>query len=205
MLAILGASGHGKVLADIAELTGWKQIVFFDDAWPEKTSNGAWQVIGDTQMLLNNINNYQGVIVAIGNNKVRQQKLQQVYSAGAKIITLIHPSATVSRYTQIGLGSVIVAGAVVNPDCVIGPGAIINTCSSVGHDCTLGDAVHICPGARLAGGSDIADRAWIGVGSSVRQLITVGADAVVGAGSVVVKNVLANTVVVGNPAKPLIK
>ena len=200
MLAILGASGHGKVLADIAELTGWKQIVFFDDAWPEKTSNGAWQVIGDTQMLLNNINNYQGIIVAIGNNKVRQQKLQQLDSAGAKIITLIHPSATVSRYTQIGLGSVIVAGAVINPDCIIGSGAIINTCSSVGHDCTLGDAVHICPGARLAGGTEVDDRAWVGVGSSVRQLIKIGADAIIGAGSAVVKDVPASTTVMGVPA-----
>ena len=200
MLAILGASGHGKVLADIAELTGWKQIVFFDDAWPEKASNGAWQVIGDTQMLLNNINNYQGVIVAIGNNKVRQQKLQQLDSAGAKIITLIHPSATVSRYTQIGLGSVIVAGAVINPDCIIGSGAIINTCSSVGHDCTLGDAVHICPGARLAGGTEVDDRAWVGVGSSVRQLIKIGADAIIGAGSTVVKDVPASTTVMGVPA-----
>lgn len=205
MLAILGASGHGKVLADIAELTGWNNIVFFDDAWPEKKNNGIWQVIGNTQMLLNNLKNYQGVIVAIGNNEIRQKKLQQLDSAGAKIITLIHPSSTVSRYTQIGLGSVIVAGAVINPDCVIGSGTIINTCSSVGHDCTLGDAVHICPGARLAGGTEVDDRAWIGVGSSVRQLIRVGADAVVGAGSVVVKNVRAGTVVVGNPAKPLIK
>lgn len=200
MLAILGASGHGKVLADIAELTGWKQIVFFDDAWPEKTSNGAWQVIGDTQMLLNNINNYQGIIVAIGNNKVRQQKLQQLDTAGAKLITLIHPSATVSRYTQIGLGSVIVAGAVINPDCIIGSGAIINTCSSVGHDCTLGDAVHICPGARLAGGTEVDDRAWVGVGSSVRQLIKIGADAIIGAGSAVVKDVPASTTVMGVPA-----
>ena len=200
MLAILGASGHGKVLADIAELTGWKKIVFFDDAWPEKASNGAWQVIGDTQMLLNNINNYQGIIVAIGNNKVRQQKLQQLDSAGAKLITLIHPSATVSRYTQIGLGSVIVAGAVINPDCVIGSGAIINTCSSVGHDCTLGDAVHICPGARLAGGTEVDDRAWVGVGSSVRQLIKIGADAIIGAGSAVVKDVPASTTVMGVPA-----
>ena len=200
MLAILGASGHGKVLADIAELTGWKQIVFFDDAWPEKASNGAWQVIGNTQMLLNNINNYQGVIVAIGNNKVRQQKLQQLDTAGAKLITLIHPSATVSRYTQIGLGSVIVAGAVINPDCIIGSGAIINTCSSVGHDCTLGDAVHICPGARLAGGTEVDDRAWVGVGSSVRQLIKIGADAIIGAGSAVVKDVPANTTVMGVPA-----
>ncbi|MGE6390365.1 acetyltransferase [Psychrobacter pacificensis] len=202
MLAILGASGHGKVLADIAELTGWEKIDFFDDAWPERKNNGAWQVIGDTQKLLNSLKAYDGVIVAIGNNKIRQQKLQQLDSAGAKIITLIHPSATVSRYTKIGPGSVVVAGAVINPDCIIGSGAIINTCSSVGHDCNLGDAVHICPGARLAGGSEVSDRAWIGVGSSVRQLIRIGSDAIVGAGAAVVQDVLPNITVVGVPARP---
>lgn len=200
MLAILGASGHGKVLADIAELTGWEKIDFFDDAWPERKNNGVWQVIGDTQKLLNSLKAYDGVIVAIGNNKIRQQKLQQLDSAGAKIIILIHPSATVSRYTKIGPGSVIVAGAVINPDCIIGSGVIINTCSSVGHDCTLGDAVHICPGARLAGGTVVYDRAWVGVGTSVRQLITIGADSIVGAGSVVVKDVSSNTTVMGVPA-----
>ena len=202
MLAILGASGHGKVLADIAELTGWEKIDFFDDAWPERKNNGAWQVVGDTQKLLNDLNDYNGVIVAIGNNKIRQQKLQQLYSAGAKIITLIHPSATVSRYTKIGLGSVVVAGAVINPDCNIGSGVIINTCSSVGHDCALGDAVHVCPGARLAGGTVVGERAWIGVGSSVRQLIRIGSDAIVGTGAAVVQDVLPNITVVGVPARP---
>ncbi|MCG3860927.1 acetyltransferase [Psychrobacter sp. Ps5] len=202
MLAILGASGHGKVLADIAELTGWEKIDFFDDAWPERKNNGAWQVIGDTQKLLDSLKAYDGVMVAIGNNKIRQRKLQQLESAGAEIITLIHPSATVSRYTKIGLGSVVVAGAVINPDCNIGEGVIINTCSSVGHDCTLGDAVHICPGARLAGGSEVNDRAWIGVGSSVRQLIRIGSDAIVGAGAAVVQDVLPNITVVGVPARP---
>lgn len=201
MLAILGASGHGKVLADIAELNGWDNIVFFDDAWPEKTSNGAWQVVGNTQSLLKSLTEYDGVIVAIGNNKIRQQKLQELSRAGAKTITLIHPSATVSKYTKIGPGSVVVAGAVINPDCIIGSGAIINTCSSVGHDCILGDAVHICPGARLAGGTEVGDRAWVGVGSSVRQLIKIGADAIIGAGSAVVKDVPKNTIVMGVPAK----
>lgn len=201
MLAILGASGHGKVLADIAELTGWDNIVFFDDAWPEKTNNGAWRVVGNTQSLLKCLTEYDGVTVAIGNNKIRQQKLQQLSRAGAKIITLIHPSATVSRYTKIGLGSVVVAGAVINPDCIIGSGAIINTCSSVGHDCILGEAVHVCPGARLAGGTEVGDRAWVGVGSSVRQLIKIGADSIIGAGSAVVKDVPASTTVMGVPAK----
>lgn len=201
MLAILGASGHGKVLADIAELTGWERIVFFDDAWPEKTNNGVWQVVGDTQKLLNNLSDYDGVIVGIGSNKIRYKKLQQLNNAGAKVITLVHPSATVSRYTKIGLGSVIVAGAVINPDCVIGSGAIINTCSSVGHDCTLGEAVHICPGARLAGGTIAGDRAWIGVGSSIRQLVKIGADSVIAAGSAVVTDVPENVTVMGVPAR----
>ena len=201
MLAILGASGHGKVLADIAELTGWDNIVFFDDAWPEKTNNGAWQVVGNTQSLLKSLTEYDGVIVAIGNNRIRQQKLQELSRAGATAITLIHPSASVSKYTKIGPGSVVVAGAVINPDCIIGSGAIINTCSSVGHDCILGEAVHICPGARLAGGTEVGDRAWVGVGSSVRQLIKIGADAIIGAGSAVVKDVTANTTVMGVPAK----
>lgn len=201
MLAILGASGHGKVLADIAELTGWEKIVFFDDAWPEKTNNGPWKIVGNTKSLLNSVNKYSGIIVAIGDNKIRQQKLQQLNNAGAKIITLIHPSATVSKYTQIGPGSVVIAGAVINPACIIGSGAIINTCSSVGHDCNLGEAVHICPGARLAGGTIVEDRAWVGVGSSVRQLVKIGADAVVGAGAAVVKDVPKNTTVIGVPAK----
>ena len=201
MLAILGASGHGKVLADIAELTGWDQVVFFDDAWPENKVNSVWQIIGNTQDLLENLANYTGVIVAIGNNKIRQQKLKQLQSARAKIITLIHPSAIISKYSEIGIGSVVVAGAVINPDCIIGSGAIINTCSSVGHDCILGDAVHVCPGARLAGGAVVGDRAWVGVGSSVRQLITIGEDAIIGAGSAVVKDVKANATVMGVPAK----
>ncbi|WLP95230.1 acetyltransferase [Psychrobacter sp. M13] len=202
MLAILGASGHGKVLADIAELTGWSSIEFFDDAWPDNQHNGVWQIVGNTEDLLDNLESYKGVIVAIGNNKIRQQKLLQLHSAQANIVSLIHPSATVSKYTKIGLGSVVVAGAVINPDCIIGLGAIINTCSSVGHDCTLGDAVHICPGARIAGGTHISDRAWIGVGSSVRQLITIGEDAVIGAGAAVVQDVLPNITVVGVPARP---
>ncbi|MGP9635797.1 acetyltransferase [Psychrobacter sp. AOP3-A1-26] len=202
MLAILGASGHGKVLAEIAELTGWENIFFFDDAWPEKKNNGAWQVIGNTQKLLDSLKRYDGVIVAIGNNDIRQKKLKQLQEAKAKVITLIHPSAVISKYSNVGPGSVVVAGAVINPDCNIGSGVIINTCSSVGHDCTIGDAVHICPGARLAGGTEVNNRAWIGVGSSVRQLITIGSDAVVGAGAAVVKDVLSNTTVVGVPAKP---
>src|SRR5690554_644353 len=200
-LAMLGASGHGKVLADIAELTGWEEIDFYDDAWPQVEVNGAWNVLGVTDTLIDKVSDYEGVIVAIGNNSIRYEKLKQLKEVGAKIATLIHPSAVISQYSSIDEGSVVVAGAVVNPYTTIGMGAIINTSSSVGHDCSLGDGVHICPGARLAGGANIEDLCWIGLGSSVRQLVTVGAASVVGAGAVVVSDVPKGSTVVGIPAK----
>lgn len=189
------------MLADIAELTGWEEIVFYDDAWPKIEKNGAWRVVGDTNKLIEIFSEYDGVIVAIGNNKIRSEKTEYLKNIGANLATLVHPSAVLSKYSSIGIGSVVVAGAVVNPYCKIGDGVIINTCSSVGHDCNLGNYVHICPGARLAGGSNIEELCWIGLGSSVRQLINIGARTIVGAGSVVVKDIPSNATAFGVPAK----
>lgn len=199
-LAIIGASGHGKVVADCAELCGWDEVVFFDDAWPQKLRNGAWLVSGDTQSLLERLDEFDGVVVAIGNNSVREAKLNTLSALGAPLPILAHPAAVVSRYAVIGAGSVLFAGAVVNVDCRIGVGAIINTGATVDHDCVLGDAVHISPGAHLAGGGCVGDRSWLGIGSSVRQLVTIGCDVVVGAGAAVVSDVPDACVVTGVPA-----
>jgi sugar O-acyltransferase (sialic acid O-acetyltransferase NeuD family) len=200
-LAILGASGHGKVVADAAQLSGWSEVVFFDDAWPELQVNSHWPVVGDTLALLSQIGDVDGVIVAIGNNSIRLEKLTMLNDLGVSLATIIHPQAVVSRYSNIGGGSIVCAGAVVNTDACIGLGAILNTGCSVDHDCLLADAVHISPGARLAGGVNVERCAWVGIGSVVRQQLTVGESAVVGAGAVVVKNVLKNTVVKGIPAQ----
>src|SRR5690606_30544090 len=94
-LAILGASGHGKVVADCAESCGWTQIVFFDDAWPDLSINGHWPVKGNSQVLLNTYSDFDGVVVAIGNNRIRCEKSLQLKEAGAILVTLIHPSAQV--------------------------------------------------------------------------------------------------------------
>ena len=147
------------------------------------------------------MNDYDGVIVAIGDNQIRDQKLRLLKEAGAPLVNLIHPSATVSRYSKLGTGCVIVAGAVINADCIIGTGVIINTGSNVGHDCIIGNSVHICPGASLAGGVVVGDLSWIGIGSSVRQLVEIGPSSTIGAGATVVKNVLKDTTVIGMPAK----
>lgn len=198
-LAILGASGHGKVVADLAELLGY-HCVFFDDAWPGLSQNGAWPVIGDTAAMLARLREFAGAAVAIGNNRIRQDKLQQLQAAGSALPILVHPRACVSRYATLGAGTVVFAGAVVNADAQIGSGVILNTGCSVDHDCVVADAVHVSPGAHLAGAVQVGERAWLGIGCSVRQLLCIGAGAVVGAGAAVVRDVAPGTTVVGVPA-----
>lgn len=200
-LAILGASGHGKVVADTAECCGWQSVEFFDDAWPDRQDNGCWAVTGNTASLLAQLDQFDGVVVAIGNNAIRQAKLQQLQAAGARLTTLVHPAATVSRHARIGAGSVVFAGVVVNSDAQVGLGAILNTGCSVDHDCALGEAVHLSPGAHLAGGVQVGDQSWIGIGASVRQLVRIGNRVMVGAGAAVVADVPDDVTVVGVPAR----
>ncbi|MDV7213611.1 acetyltransferase, partial [Azotobacter beijerinckii] len=156
-LAILGASGHGKVVADAAERCGWRSLVFFDDAWPKRQHNGPWVVIGNGAMLFDALSGFDGVLVAIGDNRIRQDKLRRLRDAGAPLVTLIHPAATISPHARLGAGSVVFAGAVLNVDAQTGAGAILNTGCSVDHDCQLGEAVHVSPGAHLAGGVQVGD------------------------------------------------
>lgn len=202
-LAVLGASGHGKVVADTALCCGWDQVDFYDDAWPGRTYNGDWCVVGDSAALHARVGHYEGVIVAIGNNAVRQAKLEALGGLGARLVSLIHPMACVSRYAIIGVGSVVFAGVVVNADARVGSGAILNTGCSVDHDCVLGSAVHVSPGARLAGAVRVGDRSWVGIGACVRQMISLGSDVVVGAGAAVVSDVSDGLCVMGVPAKAL--
>ena len=200
-LAILGASGHGKVVADIAECCGWQLVEFFDDAWPDIRQNGLWNIVGDSNLLLNQLTNYDGIVVAIGSNVVRYQKLQALKSVGACLVSLIHPAATISRYACVGLCSVAMAGAIVNAGVTIGNGAILNTGCSVDHDCMLGESVHISPGAHLAGDVQIGDCCWVGIGASVRQGTTIGARSVIGAGAAVVHDLVEDVTAVGVPAR----
>lgn len=200
-LAVLGASGHGKVVADTAQCCGWERVDFFDDAWPSRTKNGNWSVVGDSAALHMRIEEYDGVIVGIGNNSVRHAKLEMLLNIEAPVVSLLHPAACISQYASIGVGSVVLAGVVVNTDAHIGFGAILNTGCSIDHDCVLGNAVHVSPGARLAGGVLVGECSWIGIGACVRQMIRLGRDVVVGAGAAVINDVADGRCVVGVPAK----
>ena len=200
-LAILGSGGHGKVVADAALLNEeWSQVVFYDDAYPEKVSNGQWAISGTYDDLLNCFDQFSGVIVAMGNNNARLAKTAELQEMGAKVVSIIHPEAVVSPYASIAPGCVVFAGVVINVDAEIGSACIINTGSVIEHDCRLYDGVHISPNAALGGQTVVGECSWIGIGAMTKQLITIGSGVQVGAGSIVIKSIPDGVTVAGNPA-----
>ena len=188
-LLIIGAGGHGRVCADIAEKMGlWDEIVFADDHPPERFP---YSVIGCSDV------EWDGdCFVGIGNGEVRKS-----LSVGREYVTLIHPAAVIGSRVQIGAGTVIMAGAVVNTDVVIGNGVIINTCASVDHDCVINDYAHVSVGARLCGAVAVGKGTWIGAGVTVKNNVSICDGCMIGAGAVVVKDIEQVGTYIGIPAE----
>lgn len=194
-LLIIGASGHGKVIADIAVKCGYKDILFIDDNENVKECAG-FPVIGKVS---DATNMKDDKIVAIGNAEIRQKIQNQL----SNLVTLIHPSAVVSRRVKIGEGTVIMAGAVINSDVVIGKGCIINTGASVDHDCKLEDFVHVSVGAHVAGTVAIGRKTWIGAGATISNNVSICGHCMIGAGAVAVKDIIEPGTYVGAPVKKI--
>lgn len=191
-LIIIGASGHGKVIADIAVKNGYEDIVFLDDDESIKECAG-FPVIGKSK----DAKDLDGdKIVAIGNAAIRERIQQEI-----ETVTLIHPDAVIGRRVKIGKGTVVMAGAIINTDTVIGDGCIINTAASVDHDCFVDDFSHIAVGAHLCGTVHIGRGTWIGAGVTVSNNIVVCSNCTVGAGAVVVSNIDVLGTYVGVPAR----
>ncbi len=197
-IIIIGASGHGKVVADIATLNGYDTILFLDDD-ESRTECGSYPVVGTSRKL----DEMDGdVIVAIGNAVIREKIQQQVEQKKRVLATLVHPRAVVCDDVVLGAGTVVMAGAVINAGSCIGKGCIINTSSSVDHDCHISDFAHIAVGAHLAGTVSIGKRTWIGIGAVVRNNIHITDDCMIGAGAAVVKDIYCTGTYMGVPAKP---
>mgnify|MGYP000472436169 FL=1 len=194
-LVIIGASGHGKVVADIAKKTGYHEIVFLDDN-ENVHECGGYPVVGRSHEV-ETIN--ADVIVGIGNASIRKKIQKSIPER--KMATLIHPSAVVAEDVIIGVGTVIMAGTVINPGARIGKGCIINTCTSIDHDCNVGDYVHIAVGSHLCGTVSVGDETWIGAGATVSNNISICSKCMIGAGAVVIKDAKESGIYIGVPAK----
>ena len=141
-------------------------------------------------------------VIAIGRNDARASVAQR--SVGKTFIRVLHPTAHIAKEANIGIGSVVFAGAIVQPDATIGKHVIINTGASVDHDCDIGDFAHIAPGACLAGGVTVGEGTLIGIGAIVIPGIRIGKWVTVGAGAAVIRDVADGLTVAGVPAKPLV-
>ena len=198
-LVIIGAGGHGRVVADIAyKMNKWQQIIFMDDDETIKSSMGI-KVVGKTNDVPMYIDDCD-IFVAIGDNIKREKILRWLEREGASIPTLIHPKAIIGEEVEIGMGTVIMPGAIINCCTKIGKGCIINTGATIDHDNIIEDYVHISPGVHLAGAVSVGKGTWLGIGSIVINNIVIISHCKIGAGAVVVRNINKEGTYIGIPA-----
>lgn len=204
---IIGAGGHGKVVADILRAAGQPAggpVVGFIDADPSRTGQtvAGLPVLGPPNRLEHLARDYNAgrAVVAIGDNRARVELAAEIQRAGLELASAIHPSANLAGDATLGRGVVVCLGASVGAEASVGDLCIINTNASVDHECLLHRGVHIAPGTAIAGRVEIGEEAFVGIGASVIQCRKIGPRATVGAGAVVIRDVPADATVVGTPA-----
>ncbi len=202
---VWGAGGHGKVIVDaLTASVEWEVAGVLDD---DEKKRGA-EVLGVK------IVSFEGglleiakrmdcnsVAIGIGDNYTRHEKFLEVRRAGLSPVNVVHPSAHVSRFVNLGEGVTILAGATINPGTTIEDNVCVNTSASVDHDNYLEMSCHIFPNATLTGGVRIKEFAYVGSGAVIAPNFTVGKYCFVGAGAVVLADVPEGAMVFGMPAK----
>ena len=197
-LAILGFGGHGRVVADIANECGWKDISFFDEN--EKISSN---FSGSQNDFFNKCKYYDGVFIAIGSNKYREKAILRLKKTEANLINIIHPSAYIGSNVILDQGVVVMPKVVINTSCKIGIGVILNTGCTIDHDSEIGNYCHISPGVNIAGGVHVGCNTWIGINACVRDHVSLGSNILVAAGAAVTSDIEDNLTVAGIPARKI--
>jgi UDP-perosamine 4-acetyltransferase len=210
---ILGCGGHSKVLVDTIDRIKEKdfEVVAFLDNDRNKCgkSFGSIPVMGGDDlisgMILDGVTHFIVGVGGIGDCSLRAKVFEKGLSSGLKPLTVIDPSATISKSARIEEGAQILVGAIINANAQIGRNTIINSGAIVEHDCIIGESVHIAPGVTISGNVKIGDLSHIGTGASIIQGVEIGMMVIVGSGSVVIRDISDKSVVVGNPAKEIRK
>lgn len=188
---LYGASGHAKVVLDIARLVSFDVPCLIDDN-PLVNDLDGFPVVHSADGMF-------PIIVTIGDCQTRRKVVQKL--GNRDFVTMVHPSVIQAENVRLGHGTVVMAGAVLNPCVQVGNHSIINTGASLDHDVKVGNFVHIAPHCTLCGEVTIGDGTWVGAGTTVIQGIHIGKDCFIGAGSVVVKDIPDGVLCYGNPAR----
>jgi len=205
-LIIIGAGGHGQVVADIflaqekRGLADMELVGFVDDDLALHHSSFLGLPVLGSIADLPSID-HEAVVVAIGHNLTRQKISRQLKTQRVQFATAVHPSAIIGSEVTIGPGSVIAAGVIINAGARIGEGVILNTGCTVDHHNHLDDYVHIAPGANLGGEVTVGRGTLVGIGATVMPQRQLGEWSTVGAGAVITKNIPGRVTAVGVPAQ----
>lgn len=201
---VYGAGGHAKVVLDgLEQIKGEIIGVVDDDPNKHNTTILGYKVIGDSKKIKDKMSVLRQCqwIIAIGDNLQRAYVATQVLGSNVSFGKLLHPAATISPHTEIEPGVQIMAGAVVNCATHVGLHTIINTGATVDHDSYIEAYCHIAPGVHMGGGIFVGQGTLVGIGASILPNIRIGRWSIIGAGSVVTKDVPDGVVVAGVPAR----
>lgn len=149
------------------------------------------------------VNKYQ-VVVAIGDPKIRKKIVERLPQE-TEYKTIIHPTAVISRWVEIGEGSIITAGVILTCNIRIGSHAHLNLNTTIGHDCSIGDFFTTAPAANVSGNCTFEEGVYLGTSSSVKQGVSICKNVTIGMGGIVVKSITEEGVYIGSPVKKLIK
>ncbi len=200
-LVIIGAGGHGKVVADAALCSKkFGSIAFLDMQYKVKPSQLGLPIVGDDSSILSLIDEGYLFVIAIGDNPSRAIKYDYLVSRKANFARIIHPRAIISESVTIGKGSVVLAGAIINADSYIGNNVIINTGAIIEHDCKVEDHSHLAPRSVVTGGCQIGESSLFGAGAIAIPNKQIGNEVIVGAGAVVVSDIPDGKTAIGIPA-----
>lgn len=204
---IIGASGFAKEVADLL-MSNSKGISGFLDDNPSLSNKIilGFPVLGFISTYSNFVDNNL-FLLGVGSTTTRQKLVEKM--PNVMWTEAVHSSAYITHDAQIGIGSTIMAKAIIGPSNYIGKHVIINMVASLGHDCMVGDYTHIAPGVHIGGNVHIGKRVFAGIGSTIingteANPLTIADDVIIGAGAVVTKSITEPGItVVGIPAKPI--
>jgi UDP-perosamine 4-acetyltransferase len=201
---IVGAGGHAKVCVDILRRDTSLELAGVT-CGPDGGAGalGLPLLGGDDVLPRLRAEGVECAFVALGDNRLRLDRIRALQALRFELVTGVHQRATIADDVQIGRGTIVMAGAVVNVATTIGDGVIVNTSATIDHDCRLGDGVHVAPGVHCAGCVTLGEGAMMGIGSCAVPGRSLGAWSTVGAGGVVISDVAAGSTVVGSPAQPI--
>jgi sugar O-acyltransferase (sialic acid O-acetyltransferase NeuD family) len=203
-VAIWGAAGHAKVVADAMRRTpGLEVIGFIDDTAPQRRGEPfcGGLVLGGRELLPGLLRDGVSLMLAFGHNAARLALGEDLQAMGFRFPVVVHPAAVLSPDCVVGAGTFVGAGAILQADSKVGAHAIINTAAVVEHDCSVGDGVHLGPRVTLSGRVSVGRGTWLGTGAVVRDGVTIGERSIVGMGSVVRHDVPDGVVAYGCPAR----